>query len=239
MNGFEKKYQIIQPISPIICDHDENVDFADILTTLTDKFNVITIDEKENENELEEDKEDEEAEEENINNMTIILESFQNIEEMNNQTLSQIEFSSNLIIKDYKTFVIEKKPTIRSLEIEMLKFPQITICYYINYKTFFENKKLYYSILSCQTEIEVPINQISYSTKNVKPSKKAVIQNERKIEDILTRARVLLFKTQLTIQKKVIPASIQSLSQTLVAKSKEKKRKASENDNINSKKQKN
>ena len=198
MNGFEKKYQIIQPI--IICDHDENIDFTDILTTLTDKFNVTTIDEKENANELEEAEEDKEDEEENINNMTIILESFQAIEETNNQTLSQIEFSSNLIIKDYKTFVIEKKPTIRSSE--MLKFPQITICYYINYKTFFENKKLYYSILSCQTEIEVPINQISYSTKNVKPSKKAVIQNERKIENILTRASVLLFKTQLTIQKK-------------------------------------
>ena len=41
--------------------------------------------------------------------------------------------TNGLRLKNFKTIIIEKEPTQRDNSLPMLKFPQLTVCYYFNY----------------------------------------------------------------------------------------------------------
>ena len=106
---------------------------------------------------------------------------------------------------------MEKKPVVRKKELQKLKFPQLMVAYYFDYTT---KKKILYSVLSSTTiKLEVPKGQMKIGFKEIKPmAKRAIVHKENKPEDMVTRRRVLLLKSQLGLQQKAISQSINLLS---------------------------
>ena len=100
--------------------------------------------------------------------MTTLIESFQKakidqqyqtISQNTNQTSSFDEFTevtkalreldtNGLKLKNFKTIIIEKEPTQRDNSLPMLKFPQLTVCYYFNYHKWISENNISYSVLT-------------------------------------------------------------------------------------------
>ena len=95
------------------------------------------------------------------------------------------------------------------------------VAYYFDYTT---EKKILYSVLSSATaKLEVPKDQMKIGIKEIKPmAKRAIVHKENKPEDMVTRRRVLLLKSQLGLQKKAIPQSIKLLSNEYLKRKRKK-----------------
>ena len=106
------------------------------------------------------------------------------------------------------------------------------VAYYFDYTT---EKKILYSVLSSATaKLEVPKDQMKIGIKEIKPmAKRAIVHKENKPEDIVTRRRVLLLKSQLGLQKKAILQSINLLSNEYL-KRKRKRKKSSQKESESS-----
>ena len=143
--------------------------------------------------------------------------------------------TNGLKLKNFKTIIIEKEPTQREKSLPMLKFPQLTVCYHFNYHKWISEKNISYSVLTVDREKKnIPLNQIKLVQKEIKKNaKQSIPQKEKSLSDLMTASRVLLLKSQLIIQKKNIPDSINHLSNTL---KEGKKRKGSEKESSNSSK---
>ena len=85
---------------------------------------------------------------------------------------------TNLKIRNYRTIVLEKEPTVRSSSLNMLKFSQLSICYHFNYFKYITEKSIAYSILSYEKERDVPLNQITLWDKPMKSPKKSISQKK-------------------------------------------------------------
>jgi len=129
----------------------------------------------------------------------------------NSNNLENSNQSFVIEIKHYKTILLGEKPVVRKKELQKLRFPQLMVAYYFDYTT---KKKILYSVLSsATTKLEVPKGQMKIGFKEIKPmAKRAIVHKENKPEDMVTRRRVLLLKSQLGLQQKAIPQSINLLS---------------------------
>ena len=99
------------------------------------------------------------------------------------------------------------------------------MCYHFNFNNYCSRKEILYSVLtSTPSKLLIPISQIVISEKPLKNAKKATPQKERTIDDLLTRSRVLLLKSQLSLQKKTIPEPICELATSLKEAATKKRR---------------
>ena len=171
-------------------------------------------------------------EQEDLLNMAFILENTESITEDNELENTLIEppiiNSIPLFISKYPTILIEKKNGIRASSIPKLSFPQLSVCYFFDYEKYISEKKISYSVLSShKTKLLIPVSQIKENQKLLNSKvKEAIPQNETVCKDLITRSRVLLLKSQLTIQKKQVPESINNLSKKFLET--RRKRKANE-----------
>ena len=164
---------------------DENTE-SNIENSITEKnfedHNIIELDsifsniqhlsieeKKENEEEREEEEEEDEEEENqeiedknDINNMTLIIETtsldllntgFIETKEREDQIIEtendvpSIKFT--LSIKSSRTVVLEKKRREEDKYVTILKFPQLSVCYHFDYHQFdLSTKKIKYSVLT-------------------------------------------------------------------------------------------
>jgi hypothetical protein len=254
--GFGKKNMELES-SMELESMDENTE-SNIENSINEKdfedHNIIDLDsmfsnlqhlnmEEEKENEEEREKEEEEEEEENqeiedkndINNMTLIIETtsldplntgFIETNEREDQTIEtendtpSIKFT--LSIKSSRTVVLEKKRREGDKYVPILKFPQLSVCYHFDYHQFdLSTKKIKYSVLTGDSnKMEIPSKQIKLKEKKVKPPKLSIPQREKQAVDLVTRSRVLLMKSQLSLQNKPIPNSIQSIVSDFMKKTK-------------------
>ena len=116
-----------------------------------------------------------------------------------------------------------KKKGIRASSI-----PKLSVCYFFDYEKYISEKKIAYSVPSShKTKLLIPVSQIKENQKLLNSKvKKSIPQNETVCKDLITRSRVLLLKSQLTIQKKQVPESINNLSKKFLET--RRKRKANE-----------
>ena len=172
----------IVPPSPIKhCENDiSSFEFTEILE------NLQRIQEEEYGNEFEY---EEINEEEEITDMITIIQSNQDsilLEEEEIYQLDELKIKllevenerTNLKIRNYRTIVLEKDPTVRSSSLNMLKFPQLSICYHFNYFKYITEKSIAYSILSYEKEREVPLNQITLGDKPMKSPKNLFLKRK-------------------------------------------------------------
>lgn len=208
------------PVSPIPreCVHDP-FDFSDLLLALD---NLKSLEIEKNQNQEPVFQYEEIDEEEEILDMTTIIEETEITlsqplsEEDSTDVVAEIMDapSVSLRIKHFKTIIIEKKPVIREPKIPLLKFPQLTMCYSFDYSKYIPGKIVTCSVLSAQNKVPISEKQISIKDKLIENNaKQAIPQAERSITDLVTRARVLLMKSQLTFQNRLIPASLNELSE--------------------------
>ena len=142
----------------------------------------------------------------------------------NNELITIPSIKHTLSVKTSRTILLEKKIENRSQIIQVLKFPQLTVCYHFNYHNFdFSLKKIKYSVLTDEVNnLEIPINQIKLKTKKINPLKLSIPQKEKAVIDLITRSRVLLMKSQLSLQNKPIPIDIERLAINFMNRNKKK-----------------
>ena len=104
----------------------------------------------------------------------------------------------------------------------------MSVCYFFDYEKYISEKKISYSVPSShKTKLLIPVSQIKENQKLLNSKvKKSIPQNETVCKDLITRSRVLFLKSQLTIQKKQVPESINNLSKKFLET--RRKRKANE-----------
>ena len=88
------------------------------------------------------------------------------------------------------------------------------MCCFFDYKKYISEKKFSYSVLSShKTKLLIPVSQIKENQKLLNSKvKKSIPQNETVCTDLITTSWVFFLKSQLTIQKKQVPESINNLS---------------------------
>ena len=132
--------------------------------------------------------------------MTTLIESFQkdkidepyqtisqntnqsSFDEFTEVTKALRELDTNgLKLKNFKTIIIEKEPTQRDNSLPMLKFPQLTVCYYFNYHKWISENNISYSVLTVNKK-NIPLNQIKLDQKHIKKNaKQSILQKEKSL----------------------------------------------------------
>ena len=89
---------------------------------------------------------------------------------------------NGLKLKIFKTIIIEKEPTQRDNSLPVLKFPQLTVCYYFNYHKWSSEKNISYSVLTVDREKKnIPLNQIKLDQKDIKKNAKQSIPQKKNL----------------------------------------------------------